>query len=268
MPEILEVEAARQVIEDRALGRRIAAVEAPDAWYLKRGLTAAVVTSVLPGRRFVAARRRGKLLLLDTSAVRARAGGGPTLGLHLGMTGRVLVDGDPAGDDLLYASNRDGAGWHRFTVRFADGGALALRDPPRLGAVDLDPDEERLGDDAFTIAAARLAATLDGRRRPLKAVLLDQRSIAGLGNLLTDEVLWRAGLDPTRPAGSLSHDEHVALARTIRTTLRVLGRRGGSHTGDLRPAREPGAACPRDGAALRREEVGGRTTYWCPAHQH
>jgi formamidopyrimidine-DNA glycosylase len=267
VPEILEVEAARRVIEDRALGRRIASVEAPDAWYLKRGLTPAVIGSVLPGRRFVTARRRGKLLLLDTSAARGRTGAGPTLGLHLGMTGRVLVDGDPAGDDLLYASNRDGAGWHRFTVRFAGGGALALRDPRRLGAVELEPDEERLGDDAFAITTARLAGTLEGRRRPLKATLLDQRVIAGLGNLLVDEVLWRAGLGPTRPAGSLAHSELVTLARTIRTTLRVLGRRGGSHTGDLMPAREPGAVCPRDGAALRREQVGGRTTYWCPAHQ-
>jgi formamidopyrimidine-DNA glycosylase len=273
VPEILEVEAARQVLESRALGRTIAAVEAPDAWYLKRGLTPTVVRGALPGRRLATARRRGKLLLLDTTAKqsgRARAGNaapGPTLGLHLGMTGRILVDGDPAGDDLLYASNREATTWHRFTVRFADGGALTLRDPRRLGAVELDPDEDRLGVDAFAVTAARLRSILERRRGPIKAVLLDQRGVAGLGNLLVDEVLWRASLDPARPADSLTPDEVTRLARAIRTALRVLGRRGGSHTGDLMPERYPGGLCPRDGAPLARGTVGGRTSYWCPRHQ-
>jgi formamidopyrimidine-DNA glycosylase len=268
VPEILEVEAARQVLAARALDRTIAAVEAPDAWYLKRGLTPRVVRSVLPGRRFAAARRRGKLLLLDTTeATDAPGADGPTLGLHLGMTGRILVDGDPAGDDLLYASNREADAWHRFTVRFADGGALALRDPRRLGAVELDPDEDRLGVDALALTSPGLRSVLARRRAPIKAVLLDQRGVAGLGNLLVDEILWRAGVAPARPAGSLSGEQRTRLARAIRTTLRVLGRRGGSHTGDLMPERQPGGHCPRDGTALRRGTVGGRTSYWCPVHQ-
>jgi formamidopyrimidine-DNA glycosylase len=273
VPEILEVEAARQVLEARALGRTIAAVEAPDAWYLKRGLTPTVVRGVLPGRRLATARRRGKLLLLDTTAKqsgRARPGNaapGPTLGVHLGMTGRVLVDGDPAGDDLLYSSNRETAAWHRFTVRFADGGALVLRDPRRLGAVELDPDEDRLGLDAFAVTAARLRSILERRRGPIKAVLLDQRGVAGLGNLLVDEILWRAGVDPARRADSLTPGEVTQLARSLRAALRVLGRRGGSHTGDLMPERHPGGRCPRDGAPLARGTIGGRTTFWCPAHQ-
>ena len=73
---------------------------------------------------------------------------------------------------------------------------------------------------------------------------MDQSRIAGLGNLLVDEILWRAGLDPARPAESLDAAEQVRLHRAIRNTLRVLGRRGGSHTGDLMPAREPGGYCP------------------------
>jgi formamidopyrimidine-DNA glycosylase len=272
VPEILEVEAARQLIDHGALGRVITAVDAPDAWYLKRGLTPAVVRQVLPGRRFTTARRRGKLLLLDTdTGSEARPGGrdgqGPTVGLHLGMTGRVLVDGAAAGDPLVYASNREVPVWHRFRVRFADGGHLSLRDPRRLGAVEFDPDEDRLGVDAFAVTAARLRSTLGSRRAPLKAALLDQAGIAGLGNLLVDEILWRAGLDPSRPAGTLDRAEQARLARAIGTTLRVLGRRGGSHTGDLMPARQPGGACPRDGAPLRRGTVGGRTTFWCPVHQ-
>ena len=102
----------------------------------------------------------------------------------------------------------------------------------------------------------------------LKARLLDQRRVAGLGNLLVDEALWRAGLSPLREARSLDAPESARLHRNIRRTLAVLGERGGSHTGDLQPARVRGGCCPRDGTPLRREQVGGRTTYWCPEHQH
>jgi len=276
VPEILEVEEARQLIESRALDRPIATVDAPDAWYLKRGLTGDVLGRVLPRRRFIAARRRGKLLLLDTDRDPDGTPGpspgdgaaGPTLGLHLGMTGRVIVDGAAAGEPLQYGSNRENPAWHRFTIRFRDGGALALRDPRRLGAVELDPDEDRLGPDAFTVNAPRLRAATGNRRTAIKAALMNQAAIAGLGNLLVDEILWRAGIAPTRSAASLERVEQGRLARSISTTLRVLGRRGGSHTGDLMAARHPGGFCPRDGAPLRRETVGGRTTYWCPAHQH
>src|SRR4029077_15271028 len=93
------------------------------------------------GQSCVAARRRGKLILVDLSS-------GAVLGLHLGMSGRVLVDDEAAGDPLLYASNKADPAWHRFGLTFADGGTLFLRDPRRLGAVELDPDENRLGPDA------------------------------------------------------------------------------------------------------------------------
>jgi formamidopyrimidine-DNA glycosylase len=286
VPEILEVEAARALIEERALGRPIATVDAPDAWYLKRGLTPRGVRKALPGRRLSAARRRGKLLLLDTSGERSELAGvasgrgtgiptrrerdqefGPTVGLHLGMSGRVIIDGEAAGDPLVYASNREVTQWHRFTVRFEDGGLLAMRDPRRLGAVELDPDEDRLGVDAYDLTLPELRAVVSGSRAPLKAVLMDQSRIAGLGNLLVDETLWRTGLDPARPAMSLDAGEQVRLRRAIGTTLRVLGRRGGSHTGDLMASRVPGGHCPKDGAPLQRRTVGGRTTYSCPVHQ-
>lgn len=261
MPELLEAETARALIEERALGREIATVDAPDTWYLKRGLTPRGARRALVGRRLVAARRRGKQLLVDTDDR------GPVLGLHLGMSGRVVIDDQAAGDPLLYASNREDTAWHRFTLRFGDGGVLAMRDPRRLGAVELDPDEDRLGIDALELALPQLRALLVRSRAPVKAFLMDQSRIAGLGNLLVDEILWRAGIAPTRPAQSLDAGEQVRLQRAIRTTLRTLGRRGGSHTGDLMMAREPGGHCPRDGAPLTRATVGGRTTYWCPNHQ-
>ena len=170
-----------------------------------------------------------------------------------------------AGDPLLYASNRRVPKWHRFGVHFADGGSFMLRDPRRLGAIVLDPDEERLGPDALTLTLAQTERALAGRTAPVKAVLMDQRRIAGLGNLLVDESLWRAGVDPARPTDDIADAERRVLHRSIRDTLRVLGRRGGSHTGDM--PRGAGAVCPKDGTELRRRTIGGRTTYDCPAHQ-
>jgi formamidopyrimidine-DNA glycosylase len=264
---MLEAEAARRFLEEHALGRRIARVVAPDAWYLKRGLMSGVITDALVGRRLATARRTGKQLLLDTTGVGRRRAAGPVLGLHLGMSGRVVVDGESAGDPLLYASNAENPAWLRFGVDFADGGSLFMRDPRRLGAVELDPDESRLGPDAADLDRALLERAIGKSRAPLKAVLMDQSRIAGLGNLLTDEVLWRAGLDPARLANSLGDAERAALLRSIRQTIRVLGRRGGSHTGDLQASRARGGVCPRDGAELLRRTVGGRTTYSCPLHQ-
>jgi formamidopyrimidine-DNA glycosylase len=259
MPEILEVEAARALIAARALNRPIAEVFAPDAWYLKRGLVAGAIAVALPGRAFTAARRRGKLMMLDTSD------DGPVLGLHLGMSGRVVIDGEAAGDPLVYASNRAVEAWHRFGVVFGDGGAMYLRDPRRLGAVELDPDEDRLGPDAFDLTRRQLQALTRASRAPIKALMMDQSRIAGLGNLLTDEALWRAGIDPARVANTVTDDEVAVLHRAIRQTLRTLGRRGGSHTGDL--PRDRDARCPRDGTSLLRRTIAGRTTFSCPVHQ-
>jgi formamidopyrimidine-DNA glycosylase len=260
VPEILEVEAARVVLDAHALHREIARVHAPDTWFLKRGTTPAALRHALIGNQFTAVRRIGKQMILDTADPDIR------LGVHLGMSGRVIVDGEEAGDPLVYASNRRVSKWHRFGVHFADGGSFMLRDPRRLGAAELDPDESRFGPDALTVTAAQLDRALGKRTAPIKAVLMDQARIAGLGNLLVDEALWRAGIDPARPAVDIGTDERRELHRAIRATLRVLGRRGGSHTGDM--PRDLDIPCPRDGAHLVRRTVAGRTTYSCPLHQH
>jgi len=152
-------------------------------------------------------------------------------------------------------------------VAFADGTELRIRDPRRLGGLQLDPDTTALGPEASTVTADQLATALARSRTALKARLLDQSRVAGLGNLLVDETLWRAGIDPARTCDRIEPDEVPVLAATIRDTVADLTRRGGSHTGDLQPARVPGASCPRDGAPLDRVTVGGRTTYRCPRHQ-
>ena len=259
MPELLEVEAYRRLAE-RAVGRVIEAVEAPDSWYLKGGLTAEALKEGLPGETVTAARRRGKLLLLDTT--------GPALGLRFGMTGRLVLDGEAGVEELVYSSRRREPAWDRFAMVFADSTRLAISDPRRLGGVLLDPVEARLGPDAASVTLAELRSALSGSRTALKARLMDQARVAGIGNLLADEMLWRAGLDPRRPAGELETNELRRLHRHLRATVSELSERGGSHTGDLMPARARGSHCPRDGAALARDTVGGRTTWWCPAHQH
>ena len=258
MPELIEVEVYRQ-LADAAVGRVVAAVEAPDTWFLKGGITAAEVIGAVEGAPWRATDRVGKLLLIDLGADR------PELGLRFGMTGRLALDGEAPIAQLEYASARDDPAWDRFAVRFTDGSRLRLSDPRRLGGVELDPDRDALGPDAWTVSVAQLSRALAGSTTPLKARLLDQSRIAGLGNLLVDETLWRARLDPARPAGSLVAAEVRRLRGRIVSTVTELFERGGSHRGDLQAERHRDGSCPRCGIALLRRTLGGRTTYSCPA---
>lgn len=259
MPELLEVETYRQLAES-ALARPIASVASPDAWFLKGAATGPLLRRVLVGHRFVAARRIGKLLILDVDA-------GPTVGIRFGMTGTLVVDGRAGVDRMRYAPRRREAAWDRWSVRFDDGGSLVVHDPRRLGGVMVDPDESMLGPDATTITASQLAAAVRGSRTAVKARLLDQSRVAGVGNLIADEVLWRAALSPLRPSGSLTPNEIRRLHRQLGRTISDLTERGGSHTGRLMDERHPGGRCPRDGTELTRSTVGGRTSWWCPDHQ-
>ncbi len=257
MPELVEVEFSRRLAE-RLTGRTIASVELVDPH--ASALDPERLGSILSGATFAAPRRRGKLLLLDTDHA--------TLGMHFGMTGRLVVDGRPALDRLLYSPVWLEARWTRFALVLGDGGRVELHDPRRLARVSVDPDEGALGPDAASVTLDQLRSAL-GRTRgiALKARLLDQSRLAGVGNLIADEVLWRAALSPKRLASSLDDQELRRLQRQVRSTTTMLLKRGGSHTGDLMAARVPGGQCPKDGCPLTRSTVGGRTTYWCPVHQ-
>ena len=247
------------------VGRTVAAVHAPDDWFIKGGADAVALTLALEGQVVVGVRRTGKLLMMDFGHPDGRANS--VLGLRFGMTGRLVVDNHAVIEKLEYSSARVLPEWRRFELDFADGGTLVMIDPRRLGGVELDPDETRLGPDAFGLTAEQLAAALDGSRTALKARLLDQHRVAGLGNLLVDEILWRTGFDPAREAGSLGDPELERLAEAIRSTVAELTERGGSHTGDLHLARVRGGSCPLDGELLDRRTIGGRTTFSCPHHQ-
>jgi formamidopyrimidine-DNA glycosylase len=262
MPELPEAERARALIEEAALGRPIAAVDDADT-YVCRPHAAGEIAAALEGRVLTAALRQGKSLWVETDD-----GAGPDLGLHLGMAGRIVVRAGgqerSAGDPKPTSAGR---GWDRFTLWFADGGALILRDKRRLGRVLLEPDLRHLGPDAGEVGRAAFRARVGRGAAPLKARIMDQAVIAGVGNLLADETLWQAGLSPVRAAGSLSEDELDTLRRALRAAIRRAHRLGGVHTGVVIAERRHDGACPRCGGPLTRAKVGGRTTWWCPACQ-
>jgi formamidopyrimidine-DNA glycosylase len=263
VPELPEVEAYRQLAEG-ALGRPIERAVVGDRRFVRGETSPRHLVAALAGSSFTRARRHGKLLVLDLGG----AAEGRRLGVRFGMTGRLLLDGRAGVEELVYSSERDVPAWDRFTVRFVDGGSLSVRDPRLLGGVELDPDESVLGPDALEVTPAQLRHALEHSVVAVKARLMDQHRLAGVGNLLADEVLWRASLDPRRRSGSLTPAELRRLHRHLRSTLQELMSRGGSHLGDLMPERGPGGRCPRDGTELVRSTVGGRTTWWCPHHQH
>ncbi len=265
MPELPEVERARQVVE-RELHRRIVGAQDDDE-FVCRPHAPGDIQRALKGGQLVAAHRRGKSIWCETAD--ADDAPGPALGIHLGMGGRIVVSGPggtTSGGDRVAATGRPV--WNRFVLRFDDGGELRLFDKRRLGRVRLDPDIEALGPDAAEMTREQFRSRVGRGTAPLKARLLDQATLAGVGNLLADEALWRARLSPRRPAGSLTLDELDELRRILRAAIRRAVRRGGVHTGDLIEHRRPGGHCPRCGAELQRGTVGGRTTWWCPAEQH
>jgi formamidopyrimidine-DNA glycosylase len=287
VPELPEVESARRVLAQGALGRRIVDVDDHDD-YVTRPHAPGELRSALVGRCFAAARRRGKSMWLTTSG--SGDDGGPDLGVHLGMSGIVAVTppdgtgapvGEPAGDlsgDLVggdYRRDRERfvarGEYQRFAVTFADGGGVRLLDPRRLSRVRLDPDIEALGPDALGLSPAAFRAAMTAGRRvstaPVKARLLDQSVIAGVGNLLADEALWRARIGPARGVDTLRRADVDRLGRSLQSALTDAVERGGVHTGTVIAFRRAGERCPRCGGSMVSGTVGGRTTWWCSREQ-
>lgn len=282
MPEGLEAEIWCRAAQP-LVGRRLTAVVVDER------VTAPGLVRAATGRRVRRVSRRGKVVLLhldadgvdadvfgDTTPTPGGGGGeARVVGLHFGMTGRLIVDGRAAIERLTYASGADRPEWDRLVCRTdpAPAGplvpALRFNDPRRLGRISLDPDLSSLGPDVLTVTRDVLAAALRGRRAAVKASLLDQGVVAGLGNLCSDEVLLHAGIAPSRPASSLTGDEVAELVAACRRRLPLMLEAGGSTHGDLSPdRRRPGGRCPLDDTELVRETIGGRTAVWCPRHQH
>ena len=264
MPELPEVEFARSVIERAALNRVIADVDDSDS-YVCRPHRPGDIRAALLGRRLTAAHRRGKTMWCDTSD-------GPVLGIHLGMSGKIViadVDGHES-DGGDYWEGRRVAGdyrWARFTLTFADGGRLMLVDPRRLGRIRLDPVLDALGPDATAITAEAFTHAVTGGTAPVKGRLLDQHLVAGIGNLLADEILWQAKVHPARPGNEITRPEVKRLFGATRETVGDALRDGGVHTLPIIAQRRPDGRCPRDGVAMTHGTIAGRTSWWCPADQ-
>jgi formamidopyrimidine-DNA glycosylase len=265
MPELPEVESARVVIARGALDRRIVDVDDSDT-FVCRPHPPGEIRSALVGRTLTAVHRRGKSMWCETSAE------GPVLGIHLGMSGKIVIsapDGTEVdgGDYWERGRAKGDYRYTRFAIRFADGGALLLVDPRRLGRVRLDPPVEALGPDAAEITRAQFRAAFGAGTAPVKARLLNQNVIAGVGNLLADQALWLAKIDPRRRVRDLTRPEVDRLYRAVIAAVTAATGAGGVHTLSILPYRRPGALCPRDGVPMTSATVGGRTTWWCPREQ-
>jgi formamidopyrimidine-DNA glycosylase len=248
MPELPEAERARGALET-VVGRRIARVKDDDT-YVCRPHPPGEIGNALVGHELASAHRRGKFLWLETAD-------GPVLGLHLGMAGRIVVDGC-----------EDVSPYDRFAVEFEDGTRFALRDKRRLSRAVLNPDFSHVGSDAADVSRADFRRLIGAGHTAVKARLLNQHAISGVGNLLADETLWQARISPRRLTSTLAAADLDRLRRALRAAIRSAIRHGGVHTGTFVAVRGRDGRCPRDGHALDRGVVGGRTTYSCPACQH
>ena len=264
MPELPEVETERGRLAARVEGRTIARAAIADP-RLTRPEQPAWIAARLAGERVDAVERRGKYLVL-------RLAGGDVLLVHLRMTGGFRYE--PATHE-------------RAVLELDDGTRIAYRDIRRFGTwLLLDPDEAeahlaiRLGPEPLgrRFTTAFLAERLRGRKAPLKAAILDQRTVAGLGNIYADESLWHARIHPLRRAGELSEDEVAGLRDGIRRALRVGIRRQGADLGDgayaggrmqheFRVYGRAGEPCERCGTPIAKARVGGRGTWYCPGCQ-
>lgn len=290
MPELPEVETIRRQLQYLLPGRCVAAVGAVDPFILLR-TSASNLRSALPGLEFRRVMRRGKFLLLSLSS-------DVWLTLHLGMTGQVL----------LRPCETEASPHDRLALTLAPQGSipsevLVFRDIRKFGRLQLTrggpsdrlaalgPDAwqgceggrglEGVGTDPGSWDAGYLAERLQGRKAPIKALLLDQRILAGIGNIYADEALFRAGIAPARAAGSLCYEEVRRLAEAIGEVLGqaiaaqgcsisdfvdVDGRPGGMQQ-NLRVYGRAGETCVTCGGILLRQVIGGRGTSFCPTCQ-
>ncbi len=279
MPELAEVETVCRVMRDVLVGKRIARVEVvPDTLVFQASRHN--LEDALANRTVRAIGRRGKTFWIEL------AGPGPTVYGHLGMSGWIREVGRPStrlqahGDAPLDDAN----GRPRFLkllLEVRGGRGIAFTDPRRLGRIWLggDPADDkriqRLGRDAFDdLPSTRELAALFARRKiPIKALLLDQSALAGIGNWLADEVLYHARIAPQRLAPSLDAREVTALRRAIRSVVTHAVKVGADSERFPRSwlfkHRWGGGRGSQqiDGHAIRRDEVGGRTTAWVPARQ-
>lgn len=282
MPELPEVETVRRGLLPVMEGAVIAQAEVnrPDLrWPLPDRMA-----DRLTGRRVTALRRRSKYILADLDS-------GETLLVHLGMSGRMLISGAQLG---TFYHDHPAPQKHDHVVLHMDNGArITFNDARRFGAMDLMPTDRAqdhlllkdLGPEPFgnDFNEPYLAGRLKGRKTPIKAALLDQRIVAGLGNIYVAETLFRAHVSPLRLAGDLGDPQVHALVPIIREVLAEAIEAGGSSLRDFRQANgelgyfskhfqvydREGDPCETPGCqgVITRTVQSGRSSFWCPTCQ-
>lgn len=275
MPELPEVESTRRLLEPDIVGKRIMAVEVRRARMVRRQPQVSDFASRLTGRTVRSLTRHGKFM-------QAHLSGDVTWVTHLGMSGRISLSREH--DPEVRHTN--------VIVRFGRGLEWRFVDPRTFGFVAAYTRDElddspigHLGPDVLTDPpdGQALSAALEGRDAPIKPLLLDQRIVAGLGNIYADETLHRAGIDPRRRGGSLNDTECNALAEAIGSTMADGLAWGGTSLDDLAYLLPDGRAgefaarlavygrpdepCPICGSPIRREILRQRSTHWCPQCQ-
>ena len=280
MPELPEVETVRRALDDALSGHKITNVDVR-AKGLRVPFPKGLKTH-LASRKILRCTRRAKYALLELDS-------NDVLVIHLGMSGRIMLHGR----DVVYKPEKH----DHLIVTFDNGLRVALNDARRFGAVYLVAKNELDGHEAFkslgpeplekNFTGALLALALAGRKTPIKMALLDQRIVAGLGNIYVSEALFDAGISPLRKAGSLSVEEARALCASIKKVLKKAVAAGGSTLKDYkRPDGElgyfqhsfavydrAGSACPgcdcnvSKTGGIRRIVQGGRSTFFCPRRQ-
>lgn len=262
MPELPDVELYKRRLDQHGLKRRIAKVTVSDERIL-RGLPAARLRKALEGQRFETSLRHGKHLL-------ARLDRNGWVTFHFGMTG----------DLLPFAAAEEEPRYTRVRLDFVDGSHLAYVNRRMLGNVGLTEDaeafivDEKLGPDALDpdLDLEAFAAALGSPRRTLKAALMDQSAVAGIGNIFADEILFQAKLHPETRLGALSDADRKRLFEQTRKVLQAAIKHGaGSEQFEERlpasfiiPQRRKGGRCPRCGTPIESFKAGGRTAYFCP----
>jgi len=277
MPELPEVERVRQSLAARAVGRGVRAVEVRRPGVVRGDRS---TTALLAGHRITAIERLGKQLAILGSPVDTTMGEEPRcLCIHLGMTGSLcVVTNDNSPRKHIHVV------WH-----LDDGSRIEFRDPRRFGGIWVYPNKaellkhrwRHLGADALRISPAELYAALHQTRRPIKAALLDQEIIAGLGNIYVDELLFGCGIHPLSRSDRLSLEQFRGLVPRMKRLLRRAITAGGSSLRDYVDANgqagefqlshrvygRRGLPCRTCGKALSHTRVGGRMTVFCVSCQ-
>ena len=275
MPELPEVEGFRAVVERHVVGRRIVNARFLDDWMLKDS-SPSTAARRLKGRHVSAVDRRGKMLAVFTDPLRGKPDT-PVLALHFGMTGRPVIDriGSP--------THR----WDRVLLDLDSGAQFRYRNSRRLGFIRVVTRNEmadmawRLGPDPLEAPTSYLVDALPGRDAAIKALLLDQSFLAGVGNIYADEALHAAGIRPDRSGSTIKPAEAERLHRALKRILSraVKAQKEGRHarfpllhirnraSRQLGASGSPKVGCPRCTRPLRHAKIGGRTTFYCPSCQ-